>query len=320
MKDIPFHPFAEEYPMMPAKDIGRLEQGMIENGYDATFPIVLYKKLILDGRNRFIAAKAASVKPTFITFKGTEEEARQFVRTANEERRHLAQEWLERRRQQRRERVAAAHAEGKSTRTIAEEEGVTQKTVLNDLETLGTKSGEDRSSPESVSDSDTAPEPKKVTGADGKQYPSKAPPVLCERCKRTGAVKDCARCKEAQQAAKDAKRRSSTTARDAYNRQGGVNGTVNGKHGKNETIPENAGDAWEGPADESRNGKHEKNGKVDFDDRTISDMLGKLARALGERSKSHGGETKEYKDCRGKWELLNSAWSRWQLVKEKTNR
>lgn len=316
MKDIPFHPFAEEYPMMPAKDIGRLEQGMIENGYDATFPIVLYKKLILDGRNRFIAAKAASVKPTFITFKGTEEEARQFVRTANEERRHLAQEWLERRRQERRERVAAAHAEGKSTRTIAGEENVSQKTVRKDLETSEINSGEDGYSPDDNQTSPESQETPKVTGKDGKQYPSKAPPVLCERCKRTGAVKDCARCKEARTHAADEKRRKSKTARDAYNRQGGVNG----KHGKNETIPENAGDAWEGPADESRNGKHEKNGKVDFDDRTISDMLGKLARALGERSKSHGGETKEYKDCRGKWELLNSAWSRWQLVKEKTNR
>lgn len=60
-----------------------------------------------------------------------------------------------------------------------------------------------------------------------------------------------------------------------------------------------------------------KAGKISFDDRIIPDLLGKLARALNDRSKTCGGETPTYKDCRDCWERLNAAWKRWQLFKEK---
>ena len=73
--DHPFHPIAEEYPLMPDHDIGRMTQDMVQRGFDPRFPIILFEGKILDGRNRSIAAKEAKVKPLYVQFTGTEEEA-----------------------------------------------------------------------------------------------------------------------------------------------------------------------------------------------------------------------------------------------------
>lgn len=190
-RDYEFHPIAEEYPLMPALELGRLEEGMREAGYDEDKPIVLYDGKILDGRNRYLAAKAAEVKPTFRTFKGAEQEARRFAQRANEERRHLATEWLQRRRQERIERVAAARQEGQSTRAIAEAEGISQPQVLRDLQ-KATDTGVSVETPNG-----------QVEGKDGKKRPAKQSgpkPILCDRCARVGAVRDCPECKKAREA------------------------------------------------------------------------------------------------------------------------
>ena len=129
-----FHPFSSEYPLMPERELGRMIQGMVEHGFDPRFPIVLFERMILDGRNRWIASREADVKPTFVNFTGTQEQARWFVQAANEERRHLGVEWLQRRREERRDRAAAARQQGKSLRTIAEEEGVSESQIRRDLE------------------------------------------------------------------------------------------------------------------------------------------------------------------------------------------
>jgi hypothetical protein len=136
-----FHKFSEEYPLMPAHELGRLEQAMRDRGYDKRFPIVRYQGKILDGRNRWLAAQAAKVKPPVVDFKGDDDAAQQFVITANEERRHLAPQWLEQRRRDRVDRVAEARREGKSTRVIAAEEGVSQGQVMRDL-AAATESGD----------------------------------------------------------------------------------------------------------------------------------------------------------------------------------
>jgi hypothetical protein len=159
-----FHPFANEYPMMPSFELGLVEQDMRQNGFDARFPIYFYQIKILDGRNRFLAAKAANIKPVFREFIGTDEEAKEFVKRANEHRRHLTEDWLRRRRKERIERVAEARAEGQSIRTIAEAEKVSEKTVRNDIaEQVRTPSA-----PEPA-------KPKKTTGKDGKTYPAEKP-------------------------------------------------------------------------------------------------------------------------------------------------
>lgn len=173
--DHPFHPIAEEYPLMPDHDIGRMTQDMVQRGFDPRFPIILFEGKILDGRNRSIAAKEAKVKPLYVQFTGTEEEARWFAMRANEERRHLAQDWLQRRRKERIERVAQRRQEGASTRQIAEEEGVTHTQIQRDLKESG-GTGVPTEDRDDGSASGVPPgTPEKVTGRDGKQYSARRP-------------------------------------------------------------------------------------------------------------------------------------------------
>ncbi len=187
-----FHDFAEEYPLMSTVELNTLESDMRKFGFDPRFPILLFERKILDGRNRFIAAERAEVQPEYVPFEGTEEDAKRFVERANENRRHLTQEWLQRRRLERIARAAEGRTEGKSYRKIAEEEGVSEATVRDDV-AKATAQG-------------CAVEPKdgKTQGEDGKPHPAKMPktePLLCDRCKRdkrvgNKPVKGCKDCKE----------------------------------------------------------------------------------------------------------------------------
>ncbi len=181
MKKYEFHPLAQAYRRMSAHDLGRMEEGMRESGFDGRFPIVLYQGKILDGCNRYVCAEAAEVKPVFVTFKGSAEAAEAFVRLANEERRHLTEAELTDKRQERLKRVAEKREEGRSLRTIAEEEEISVTQVQRDLEDV-TASGVPGGTPATVK------------GKDGKTYPAKK---LCDRCTRVGAVQDCEACKEA---------------------------------------------------------------------------------------------------------------------------
>lgn len=275
---IPFHPLAEEYPLMPAFELGRMEEGMRRHGFDARFPIVKYQGKILDGRNRLIASERAGVKPVFVEFKGTEEEARLFVQLANEERRHLAQEWLQRRRQERLQRVTEARQEGQSLRTIAEKEGVSESQVRRDIEEVKS----------------TAPpgavEPKEgtVTGKDGRTRtanpvrPPKSEPVLCERCtrnQRTGQapVKNCPDCK-------------------ALTREAGD-------------------DSAEIDAERAANRKaNRENGKPVYDDRVFTDLLGKLSREWNTRAKAFGN-TAGAKATQVAIDGVCKAWESWRREK-----
>ncbi len=176
-----FHPFSEVYPLMPAEDLNRLTNSMRAIGYDARFPIVKFGGQILDGRNRWKAAELAHVNPTFIDFAGSDEEAHQFVITANEERRHLTPQWLEQHRRERIDRVVELRKEGKSERAIAEIVGVSPKTVHKDLE---------KAVATGVA---TEPESGTITTKDGKTRPAKNKPGLCERCTRVGSPA-CSKC------------------------------------------------------------------------------------------------------------------------------
>lgn len=160
----PHHPIADEYPLMSAHDLGRMEQDMCQRGYDARFPIMLFQDKILDGRNRQAAAEKAKVEPCYVEFPGTEDEAREFAQRANEERRHLTREWLDQRRKERIERVTQRRQEGASTRQIAAEEGVTQTQVLRDLKTAT-----------ETRDVSVEPPDGKVTGRDGKKRDASKP-------------------------------------------------------------------------------------------------------------------------------------------------
>ncbi len=125
-----FHPFANDYPMLPESLIAIIVDDMQRNGFDPQFPIVTYQKKILEGRNRFVAAELADVKPTFVAFEGNDEEAREFVQRANDNRRHEQTDVIA----SRRDRIANLRRQGNSIPSIAAEEGISTATVQRDLQ------------------------------------------------------------------------------------------------------------------------------------------------------------------------------------------
>ena len=84
------HPFAALFPELPPEELSLLVRDIKERGQNE--PIILYKGLILDGRNRYRACQIARVKPWIEEFntkdaKGTPED---FVLSRNLRRRHLS--------------------------------------------------------------------------------------------------------------------------------------------------------------------------------------------------------------------------------------
>lgn len=62
------HPIAALFPLMGDAELEELVLSMRTHGYDRRHPIVLSEGKILDGRNRYRAAKAADVTPSFVTW------------------------------------------------------------------------------------------------------------------------------------------------------------------------------------------------------------------------------------------------------------
>jgi hypothetical protein len=168
-----FHEAAEEYPLMPDDELKRLIDDMKANGFDPRFPIALYDGKILGGRNRYLAARKAGVDFLTVTLP-KETDAQAFVVRENEHRRHLTPEWLEKRRYERLSRVSDSMLEGKSTRTIADEENISHAQARRDVETVQKRSGVPPGTPD-VADVG------KVVGKDGKEYPAKTK-LLCHAC------------------------------------------------------------------------------------------------------------------------------------------
>ena len=63
MINVPFHELANIFPMMSPDEYAALLADMRANGYDETAPIVLYEGQILDGRNRWKAARELGREP-----------------------------------------------------------------------------------------------------------------------------------------------------------------------------------------------------------------------------------------------------------------
>lgn len=81
------HNYANLFPMMPDSELAHIIEDMKANGYDESMPVIIYDGKILDGRNRFKAAKIAGIEPKFIEFEGTDPLA--YVIRHNLHRRHL---------------------------------------------------------------------------------------------------------------------------------------------------------------------------------------------------------------------------------------
>ncbi len=131
-------------------------------------PVIVYYstthgRAVIDGINRAtIAAELHPDRETPVSNLGriTDEQAQDLAIQLNSERRHLSLEEQHAARKKRLDRVIAARAAGKSTRAIADDEQVSQTTIVQDI----ALAGEHPCSPESKLP--------RVAGVDGKQYPA----------------------------------------------------------------------------------------------------------------------------------------------------
>ena len=141
MKQLEFHPLAQEYDLLSGDDFAELCESIQQNGLDEDGVIVLLDGKILDGRNRYLACIKAGVKPRFRDFdpKRDGKDPAEFVRRRNDARRHDSPEKRQARRQQRIERVAEMRQQGMSTRDIAEKVGISDMQVREDIKAATAK-------------------------------------------------------------------------------------------------------------------------------------------------------------------------------------
>jgi ParB-like chromosome segregation protein Spo0J len=161
-----FHHHANRFPLMEGEPFVELVADIKTNGQRE--PIVLYNGTILDGRNRERACIEAGVTPKYREFVGNDDEARDFVISANIHRRHLTAEV---KRALLDELILADPS--KSDRQIAIETKYSHPTVAaarKDLESTGK----------------VLPVEKRV-GKDGKMRSAKKPPVAKPRRNRAKA-------------------------------------------------------------------------------------------------------------------------------------
>ncbi len=83
-----FHPYSEVFPLLDDSRLAELAEDIKVFGLRE--PIWKYQGQILDGRNRFLACQKVKVKPTYRTYKGTDEGALALVISTNIQRRHLS--------------------------------------------------------------------------------------------------------------------------------------------------------------------------------------------------------------------------------------
>jgi len=84
-EQLSFHEYAQLFPMLPREELDALADDIKINGLLEA--ITLYDGEVLDGRNRYVACKAAAVIPRFEQYTGDDPLA--FVISKNLHRRHL---------------------------------------------------------------------------------------------------------------------------------------------------------------------------------------------------------------------------------------
>lgn len=168
---LPFHPLSESFPLMPedSAEFRQLVEDIRVHGQREAITVVRVKgqRLILDGTNRYLAAKAAQVPPAITHFRGKQDDAHllSFVVSRNLQRRHLTAA-------QRAEVIRKLRDQGVSTRLIAEKTGTSKGTVDRAL-----KAGASHGAPPTVGvpgvveeAANGVIEPRRITGRDGRRY------------------------------------------------------------------------------------------------------------------------------------------------------
>ncbi len=166
------HPLSAEYDDI--KDIdpeawAKTVDDVLNHGNVTGRKIFLYQGKIIDGFQFFQAHVAAGKTPEFEELVLPPDlSAEEWVKIVNDNRRHETEASRTRKADRRRKRIADMRAAGQSTRAIAETVGVSQKTVMRDIEAL-TESGDS-----------VQPESGKVKSKDGIERPAKEPPIIAE--------------------------------------------------------------------------------------------------------------------------------------------
>jgi hypothetical protein len=167
-KDLERHPLSAEYTDLKGRAWDLFVANVKAHGPHGR-KVTLHDGMVLDGWQLQRACVRLGVRPQYQQVP-TGWAPEEFVESQNDHRRHETQEQAIRRVEGRRERVAQAHADGQSTRQIAEAEGVSHTQVKRDLE-AATGTGVP-----------VEPADGKVTGRDGKKRSARnARPAAVER-------------------------------------------------------------------------------------------------------------------------------------------
>jgi transposase-like protein len=207
---VEWHPHAKKYPMLAGDEYIAFRES-IRRGQKLPVYYRLVKGRVqgLDGRNRLKACQELGIPCRMERVDIPDEQVPDFIDSLNLDRRHLTIE-------QRKILVKELRDQGQSTRQIADALGVSQSTVIRDIEDTSVSSGEPNGSPELDEPDDSRDETDKtrdepaqpeqtptVKGRDGKTYSARRRngPILCDRCTRVGAIADCPGCAEARKKA-----------------------------------------------------------------------------------------------------------------------
>jgi hypothetical protein len=291
-KSLERHPLSALYEDLAGWEYDDLKAGIDEHGILGERKVTLYESQVLDGWQFYRACLELNVKPEFGELaQGIR--ADDFIKCMNDHRRHETVDVRQSRRQKRIERVAAMRAEGHSVRVIAEQAGITKSQVQRDLETA------QELQTAVVPDGTTETTPPNSTTAT-------ATPTSEESVNDHAQGFSAPKQRSARVKGRDGKSYSAQKPKILCDRCARVGVTAN------------CAKCQELRATKAKPSKNStsKNGKPDFDDRVIGELMGKLARAFNERHKAIGGK-EEFKEVRQEWDHLNAAWKRWQLRKEK---
>jgi hypothetical protein len=209
-KELERHPLSGEYKDIQGWAWQDFLEGLKQHGVLNERKITLYEGMILDGWQLQRACLELNKMPLYQELPqgvGPEE----FVAAMNDNRRHESEASLQARRKKRMERVAQARLQGQPFSQIAEQAGVSEKTVRDDFEAhQGAQAqASNEENGEGVQEAQATPQepekvPEKITGKDGKSYSAKKPKKVkqvCKRCQKT-PVKGCQYCEDMNRKAK----------------------------------------------------------------------------------------------------------------------
>lgn len=134
------HPLSADYGDLTGAEWEQLVNDLKQFGILNGRKITLHEGKVLDGWQLLRACVAAEIKPEFVELPA-EISAGDFVRVVNDNRRHESEERKEARIAARRTKVASLREQGKSTRQIAAELGVSSTLIGRDLRRIARDTG-----------------------------------------------------------------------------------------------------------------------------------------------------------------------------------